>query len=134
MEVMDYIPNTHDALVVGEVARDAGPDMHEAVHSAIFSAYFADGRDIGDRDILLDVASATGLNTAAVREAWESGTYEERLEGFHGVARMLEVSQIPAALVCNELVIGMRPYEVLQQALDRCLVTHHSAEEAAPAR
>jgi predicted DsbA family dithiol-disulfide isomerase len=130
MELMDYVPNTHDALVMGEVARDSGTDIHEAVHAAIFSAYFADGRDIGDRDILLDVAHATGLDADAVREAWDTGTYEERLTGFAGVARMLDVGQIPAALVCNELVIGLRPYEVLQQALDRCMLTRRSAEDA----
>ena len=61
---MDYLPNTHDALVMGELARDAGPDVHDAVHDAIFAAYFAHGRDIGDRDILLDVAAAEGLDAA----------------------------------------------------------------------
>lgn len=131
MRVMDYIPHTHDALVMGEVARDSRGDLHDTVHDAIFAAYFADGRDIGDRDILLDVASANGLDTEAVREAWETDSYEERLLGFSSVARMLGVTQIPAALVCNELVIGMRPYEVLKQALDRCVSTRRDAEEAA---
>ena len=44
------VPNTHLALVLGEYARDLGPEAHEAMHEAIFEAYSGKGLDIGDRD------------------------------------------------------------------------------------
>ncbi|PKQ10295.1 MAG: disulfide bond formation protein DsbA, partial [Actinobacteria bacterium HGW-Actinobacteria-9] len=50
----NFVPNTHRALVLGEFARDAGEEIHRAVHAAIFDAYFAQGRDIGQADVLLE--------------------------------------------------------------------------------
>ena len=35
----DFVPNTHFALSLGEYARALGPEAHEAVHEAIFTAY-----------------------------------------------------------------------------------------------
>ena len=121
MHLPDLIPNTHRAFVMGEVARDAGPEMYRRVSDGIFAAYFGDERDIGDADVLLDVARATGLDPAAVEAAWGSGRYEQRLHSYRHLALAMGISATPAALICNELVIGSRPLKVLEEAVQRCL-------------
>lgn len=125
----DLIPNTHKAMVVAEVGRDAG--VHERVHRAIFGAYFGEGRDIGDETVLLDVSAQSGLEPEKVVEAWADGRYEERLHGYYHLALELGIDQTPAALICNELIIGSRPYGVLRDAVDRCLVTRENVESVA---
>ena len=42
----------------------------------------------------------------------------------------LGVGATPSALICNELLIGSRPYRVLEAALERCLVTEESVQRA----
>lgn len=129
MHIPDLLPRTHRALVMGEVARDQG--IHRPVHRAIFSAYFADERDLGDETVLLDVAAAAGLDPADVRRAWESGSHEDRLHSFRHLATSLGVDATPSALICNQLIIGSRPYGVIRDALERCLVTEENLEEVA---
>jgi predicted DsbA family dithiol-disulfide isomerase len=122
--VQDHLPNTHLALVMAERARDEG--LRDAVHDAIFHAYFGEGRDIGDRTVLLDVAERAGMDVGELRRAWDDGRYEERLRSFAQLGESLGITSTPSALICDELVIGSRPYAVLREAVDRCLVTEES--------
>lgn len=125
----DFVPNTHLALALGEHARDQGPDVHERVHEAIFEAYSGHALDIGALEVLLDLAEREGLQRDEVVAALESGRYDERLHQFRHFALALGVTATPAALVCNELFIGTRPYQVLADALERCLVDARTIAE-----
>ncbi len=131
MSLPDHIPHTHAAIVMGEVARDVGAETHWRTHEAIFRAYYGEGRDIGAQDVLLDVAESIGLDTVAVAAAWLEDTYEERLHAFRHFAMHVGIDATPAAMICNELLIGSRPYAVMRDTLDRCLVTKENAERAA---
>jgi predicted DsbA family dithiol-disulfide isomerase len=124
----DLLPNTHGAIVMSEVARDAGPETYRRIHDAIFRAYYGMGRDIADRDVLLDIARSGGLDAEAVREAWGSDKYEQRAHAMRHLALSLGISSTPASLICNELLIGTRPYKLLAESLDRCLLTRMSVE------
>ena len=114
------LPNTHRALVLGELARDLGDALHRAVHAAVFEAYFGEGRDIGSAGVLIEVASELGIDEDELVRAWDEGTYDERLHQFRHVALHLGLDATPAALICNELFIGSRPAGVLREALERC--------------
>lgn len=116
-----FVPNTHLALAMGEYARDRGDDVHRAVHAAIFNAYFALGRDIGRKDVLLQVAEEVGIATGEVEQAWAERTFDERLHNFFHLGLSLGLESTPASLVCSELIIGSRPYDVFKDAAQRCL-------------
>lgn len=123
-----FVPNTHLALSLGEFARDLGAEQHRSAHAAIFKAYFGEGRDIGKRDVLLEVATAVGFDAGEVEEAWDADRYDGRLHRFMHLGLGLGVTSTPAALICNELLIGSRPYEVLKKSVDRCLLTAENIE------
>lgn len=126
-----FLPKTHKALVLGEMARDQGDEVHRRAHAAIFAAYFAQGRDIGDSQVLREIAGDLGFSVADVDTAWESGSYDERLHQYRHVAMSLGLDSTPAALICNELLVGSRPYRVLADALERCMVTPDNIEQRA---
>jgi predicted DsbA family dithiol-disulfide isomerase len=126
-DTQDSIPNTHKAMALAESARDAG--LHQTVHEAVFRAYFGEGRDIGDETVLLDIAAASGLDPEDVVDAWATGRHEDRLHAFMHLGSDLGVRATPAALICNELLIGTRPYGVIRDAVDRCLVTRDNVEQ-----
>lgn len=124
----EFLPNTHLALALGEYGRDLGPEKHESLHEAIFAAYSGAAEDIGSRDVLFGVARANGLDAEDVARALGEGRFDERLRHFRELALSLGISATPAALICNELLIGTRPYQVLAHALEHCLVDEHSLE------
>jgi len=121
MIMPDFTPNTHMALALAEIGRDDGEQAHGRLHSAIFSAYFERGLDIGMRSILLEIAVEQGFERSLVEQAWDTKKYDDRLGQFRKFALDLGVSSTPAALICNELLIGVRPYQILREAVDRCM-------------
>ncbi|MBI5231685.1 MAG: DsbA family protein [Coriobacteriales bacterium] len=120
-EEQSFVPNSHLALALGEFARDVSPARHFAVHEAIYQAYYCDGANIGDLDVLLHVAAVGGLDVGLVRDALDGGVYDERLHQFRHLAMALGVQATPSALICNELFIGTRPYQLLADAVGRCM-------------
>ncbi len=124
------LPNTHRAIVLGEVARDRGSAIHLAVHHAIFSAYFGEGLDIDDVDVLVAIAAEEGIEREELEAAWREGTYDERIHEFRHLALHLGLDATPAAIICNELLIGSRPSGVLREALQRCGSRLQAAREA----
>lgn len=126
----DTLPNTHLAIVMSEVARDAGAGTYRTVHDAVFRAYYGEGRDIADRDVLLEIARAGGLEKEAVRAAWTSAKYEQRIHAMRHLALALGVSSTPTSLICNELLIGTRPYKLLSESIERCMLTRESVGKA----
>jgi predicted DsbA family dithiol-disulfide isomerase len=127
-----FLPKTHKALTLGEIARDQGVETHWRMHQAIFGAYLGEGHDIGSESVLLDIAKEEGFDPEGVAEAIAGDAFGERLHQFRHVGMHLGIEATPAALICNELLIGSRPYGVLKDAVDRCLVNADNiAEEAA---
>lgn len=129
----DFLPKTHKALTLAEIARDIGDEAHWRVHKAIFVAHMGQARDIGDEQVLLDIAREQGLDEALVAQSLAEDTFGERLHEFRHVGMHLGIEATPAALICNELLIGSRPYQVLRDAVDRCLVTADNVAQEAQA-
>lgn len=129
MQIPPFLPKTHRALVLAEMARDRGDEAHRQAHAAIFGAYFGEGKDISDPEVLRTIGTSLGFSANEIDAAWEHGTYDERLHQFRHMAMNLGLSSTPAALICNELLIGSRPYRVLADALDRCMVTPDNATQ-----
>ncbi|HEX2040767.1 MAG TPA: DsbA family protein [Acidimicrobiales bacterium] len=50
------LPNTRRALSTAEWVRRCRPESFDALHDALFTAYFVDGLDIGDPDVLASLA------------------------------------------------------------------------------
>lgn len=124
----DFLPNTHLALALGEYARDLGAEIHERVHEALFAAYSGRGEDIGDEAVVARVARECGLDADEAMRLIDDGAYDERLHQFLHLAAGMGITATPAALICNVLFIGSRPYQVLSEALEKCLLTAEDAE------
>ena len=80
-----------------ELARDHG--QFGAMHQAIFEAFFRDGRDIGDKEVLAEIGQSVGLAPELVRQTLETGTYLERVLDQERLSRQLGVTGVPAAFV-----------------------------------
>ena len=90
------VPNSRWSLEAAEFAREQG--AFAPYHRALFEAYFSQGRDIGDVDVLAELAVANGLDDAALREALTSRRYASLVEERTDEARQWGVSGTPTAI------------------------------------
>jgi len=85
---------------------------------ALFTAYFTEGRNPSDREVLIDVAAQAGLDTVRAREVLESGRYADEVrerEQFYG---QQGIRAVPSVIVDGQYLIqGGQPVEVFEQAL-----------------
>ena len=91
----------------------------EAIHDAMFRAYFVDARNIGDAEVLVDIAKSVGLPPELAREVVEKRTHQAAVDADWEKSRRYGVTGVPTFVVGNQGVVGAQPYEVLEQLVEQ---------------
>ena len=93
-------PNTVDAHRLIHWAGIEG--KQNAVVNALFKAYFKEGRDIGDHEVLCDVADSAGLDAALVGKLLKSDSDADSIRERDGHSREMGVNSVPTFIVDNK--------------------------------
>ncbi|WP_116132066.1 DsbA family oxidoreductase [Tropicimonas sp. IMCC34043] len=96
-------PNTLDAH---RLIHWAGIESRQTeVATALFEAYFTQGRDIGDHDVLADIADAQGLDAAVIRRLLSSDADADDIRARDAASRERGVSGVPTFVIANTHVV-----------------------------
>jgi len=122
-------PNTLSAhCLLYWASQDSGVNT-DALAEALFSAHHEHCNDIGNIDVLADLAASAGMDRAEVRRKLESGEDEELLQQMMQRIRSNQVSGVPFFVLNGQFALsGAQPEDVLVKALDEVA---GSATEAA---
>ena len=86
---------------------------------ALFAAYFEQGRDIGDIDVLADIADSAGMDAAAVRRLLEGDADAEDISARDAHARERGVTGVPTFVIANQHVVpGAQQPELWLRLID----------------
>ena len=127
----DRMSNSRLALEAAEFAR--AEDQYDAFHRALFNAYWIERQDIGDREVLLDLAREARLDTAGLERALDEGAYARVVDEAVSNAHQLGISAVPSFVFDDRyLVQGAQPYEVFQHVMEQYVLAEQGqAEEKA---
>jgi predicted DsbA family dithiol-disulfide isomerase len=117
MKAPKTLANSLLALKAGEFAADAGAG--EAYQERIFRAYFAEGRNIGERDVLFQLAAEAGVDSAALSEALDSDDYAIRIRNHTLAANRLGVGGVPTFFIGDWPLVGAQSEDVMRRVLER---------------
>ena len=110
-------PNTLDAHRLLRWAMIEGPEVQNRAAVALFKAYFEDGRNVGDRAVLLDIAEACGMDRAVVTALFSAGADVDSVKEEIGMARDMGVTGVPCFIIDNKYaVMGAQSVDVLANA------------------
>ena len=114
------IEKTPNTIAAHRLIHWAGLEGRQtAVVSRLFKAYFEEGRDIGDRDVLLEIAEGVGLDRAMIERLFESDADAADIRGRDAHARQRGVTGVPTFVVANQHVVpGAQPPELWAQVID----------------
>ena len=116
-EAIGKAPNT---LLSHRLVYIAPEAKRGALLDALYAAYFEFGRDVGDLDVLVDVAEAAGLDAAETRAqlAGDAGTAEVLAD--IEFARQVGISGVPFFIFNDRLAFsGAQPPEVILRVLQQ---------------
>jgi predicted DsbA family dithiol-disulfide isomerase len=106
------IPCSLPAFEVAEYAKGQG--KFDQFHRAVFKAYWEEAKNIGLRDILLQIAGESGLDTREVASCLDEGRYTKLIRKQSDEAKQLGINGIPAFVIGSCLIEGAQPYSVFQ--------------------
>ena len=109
-----YPIRSHDALAALEFAK-AHSDINPLL-DAVYHAYWAEGQDIGEREVVLNLAEACGLDRAALNKALEDRRYASLIIPFDEGANEKGVWNVPTFWI-GEGRYAEQPYRVLATAM-----------------
>ena len=109
-------PNTLDAHRLIRWANAAG--VQGQVVDRLFKAYFVEGRDIGDRPVLIEIAQECGLDATLVEKLLADGADADLVREEIAQAQALGVSGVPFFIFAGRLgVPGAQEPSVLVRAM-----------------
>lgn len=116
MDKRSRIYNTFDAHRLLHWAEEKG--VQAALKKALFKAYFTDGQDPSNHEVLVRVASEVGLDAAEARALLVSDRYADEVREREQFYLQNGIHSVPAIII-NErhLIQGGQPVEVFEQAL-----------------
>ena len=116
---LDLIQRTANTLDAHRLIWFAGREGHQdGVMEAVFAAYFTQGRDIGDHDVLADCAAQAGMDRAAVADFLAGETAAQEMLAADRAAREAGVNGVPSFFLDGYgLFSGAMPAETIAEAL-----------------
>lgn len=118
---LDDLPENVDSLdaqVASFYVQIEYPDQWFAFDEAIFEALWIDGRDIGDRDVLADLAEEAGVDGDEIRTAIADETLRDRLEEQFVEAQRHGITAVPTFAYDQHAARGTVPPEQLERLVE----------------
>ena len=111
-------PNTLDAHRLIRWAFVTG--AQDKIVDRLFKLYFEEGRDIGDRALLIEIAGECGMDKEVVEKLFAEGADEEEVRAEIAQAQELGVTGVPFFIFAQRFgVPGAQSADVLATAIDR---------------
>ena len=103
--------NSRLAQELGKWAEQMGKG--DAFHDAVFRAYFAEGRNIADVNILADIAGAVGLDAKKAHDMIGARVFREAVDIDWARAYESGVTAVPTFLMNGQTLVGAQTFNAL---------------------
>ena len=111
------VPNSRQAHEAGFLAEAKG--LGDAYHRAVFSAYFAQARNIGDAEVLAEIGGEVGLARDEMLDTLHTGRYRTDVERATTDAFERGIRSVPNFIFASgKRFSGAQPYEIFLKAVD----------------
>jgi predicted DsbA family dithiol-disulfide isomerase len=108
--------NTFDAHRLIHLAATLG--LQPAMKERLMAAYFMEGRALGDRDTLVELAGEVGIDSERARVALDSDEYADDVRADEREAAELGITGVPFFVINRRYgVSGAQPPEAMLEAL-----------------
>ena len=113
--------NTFDAHRLTKMAMaKGGSAMADQMAERLYKAYFAEGVDVGDQEVLVKLGTEAGLDAADIRAMLEGKDYSDQVSLDERQAQMNRISSVPCFIIEDTVAVpGAMPKEQFMEVIKK---------------
>ncbi|MDA3869106.1 MAG: DsbA family protein [Gammaproteobacteria bacterium] len=116
-----FTTNSRDASLLAEAAKQRGRETFYRLHEKLFSSFFVEGKNIGDRDVLRKIGRECDIDDAFINAAWTDPVHPQRLLANFEQARRHQIKSVPSFVFGDRVLTGVVEEAVMREAA-ACLI------------
>jgi predicted DsbA family dithiol-disulfide isomerase len=114
------LPDSEKAFEASECARDQGKFWE--FHEKVFETLFKEHKDIGNIEVLKEIATNVGMNMELFEKCLNSGSKREIVVQNYREGRNKGITGVPTFIIKNHaVIIGAEPYQLFKEEIDGAL-------------
>ena len=112
--------HTYNSRLAQEIGTWADTqDGGDAIHDKFYQAYFVDGRNVGDIDVIIDIVKSARLDENEASAMLDERRFKDAVDADWAKSHSYGVTGVPT-FVCNgQGLVGAQPYEGLAQLVEQ---------------
>ena len=111
--------HTYNSRLAQELGKWADTQKNGvSLHYAIYDAYFVDRKNIGQKDLLLDLVKANGLSYEKAKVVLEERSFKKAVDEDWIKSHALGITGVPTFVAGGYSLVGAQEYETLVQFID----------------
>ncbi len=112
------LANSHRALLLAEAVKKEGRAIFYKFNQTLYEKYFLQGEDIGDEEVLRNIAQDSGVSEDVIDKAWPDPEYEKTLKMNMSMAVKAGVTGTPTFFIGQQRLTGAVSTAKLRQAAE----------------
>jgi len=86
-------------------------------HMEAFKAYFVEGRNIAQKDVLLSMIESSGLDPMEGKMVIETREFSDAVDSDWELSRAKGVTAVPSFFLGHDRLVGAQSYEILEKLI-----------------
>ena len=124
------LANSHRALLLAEAVKKEGREVFYKFNQALYREYFIEGRNIGETEVLKEIARACDVSEAVLENAWYDKEYEKILQMNMSMAVKAGVTATPTFFIGQQRLTGAVSEAKLRQAAEAAIAERNAKQES----
>jgi predicted DsbA family dithiol-disulfide isomerase len=116
-----FTTNSKDAILLSEYCKTLGRELFYKLHESLFNAFFVDEKNIGDREVLKDIANKCGIDDETINNAWQDKTSKQTILRSFDQARKYEIQSVPSFIFGERVLTGVVEESTMRSAAEELL-------------
>ncbi|GMR06084.1 MAG: DsbA family protein [Gammaproteobacteria bacterium] len=123
------LANSRRALLLAEAVKKEGREIFYRLNQTLYEEYFVAGRNIGDFEVLKNIAEASGVSDEVVNQAWTDPEVEYTLKMNMQMAVKAGVTGTPTFFIGQQRLTGAVSLVRMRQAAEIAVGVRINADE-----